>query len=637
MPINWDEIDRFTPELYELYQTAPMWEIDSSRFSGPNDYKAYWPQAIQEMVTTSKATIGKWQSNGRQLAQAVETQQRTDMPIFDMKSAIAHEPLPIAIAQIHERVALLSSNPPRGAVMEQQESQKQYVSALNTLIDMVFEANNYHFAWAKGQYNIQFWNSASFRWNIDMHKPGIFGHPGEITLERVDLDSLFFDPLCKELDCKYMDYIVQKHTMEYGEIQQQYPMVAREVRNDADELISDTSVDSRNNEDYIQSPQPKLARDNAGKRQKITVYEAWIRDTRTRFQPKIFDAREANYKNRYKTDKDGYLIGDWVPRYPNGRLIVVTRSAILKDIPNPYSHGQFPYVFVQGMPAMTPYSTGLASRIATVTRKFNNIIGDVHLYYQSEIKRPMHADSGAILDPNLAQQVPNDPDFIVELAPQKQLYRRDAKDIPPLVFNYCSSLQGLLDMVSGSSGVMRGNIADGAQLSAEALASLQQFASSQLALSAHFSNLAAKQLTYQLMWILRAILPEEIKLLVTMPDGTQKTIDWKSDRRVFERGDPIEIRKLRTEQDYMVIIRAGTGNPGAQQQQRAEAKELFNDRAIDREAFLDAIQYPNRQVIVERMKANEMQEIEARAIGKELGIGIGEQIKQNRPGRRDKS
>jgi hypothetical protein len=636
MRINWDNVKKFTPQTYLEYQMAPIWEIDSPNFNGPEDYSGYYCQLLQGFAVASKAIIGRWQQRGKQSARALEQSQNPSTPIFDFDGALAAEPLPIAKAQVDEKVALLASNPPQPMVLPQQEEQKEYCAALNQLMDMVLEDNDYELLVAKGYYDIQFWNTAIYKWVVDDFEPGILNSQGRIILERISPEVVFFDPKCKELNAKYMDYIVQKHEMEKGEIQHMYPFVGDMVSDDADELISDTSVSARNNEDYIQSPQPKLARDAAGKRQKITVLECWIRDSRLKFEPLIKDGKSDNYEERFKLDEDGYIIGNWVPRYPNGRLIICTRDVILKDMPNPFAHGQFPFVFAPGAPASQCASDGDANRIMTVTRKYNDIIADIHRYYQSEIKRPMHAEAGAILDPNLAQQVPNDPSYIIELAPNKALVRPPAMDIPPLAISYLQGLQGVLDTVSGSSGVMRGNISDGAQLSAEALANLQNYASSRLALSAKMFNGAMKQLFYQLMWLLRQYVKQNIKVNVVLPDGTTKPIDWASDRKTFELGDPTEIQNLRKNEDYLITLKAGTGNPGAQQQQQAQSLALFREGAIDQKALLDGLQYPGRQDIITRMRAEKLQDIESRAIGKELGIALEETAKQKRPGRRTK-
>ena len=650
---NWEEVGRFTPELYAEYSSAPIWEIDSPQFNGYRDYESYWTNTIKDLVQSSRAVIGKWQQAGRESARNLETDPVPQSIIFNPQDVVSQDPLPLAISQIHEKVALLSANPPKFMIQRQQEGQQQYASALDQFMGMVLAANKYHSKITKGLYTIQFWNACAFKWTIDFFEPGIFGEPGKVSLSIPDMENLFPDPNAKELDVDCLDYIIEKHSMEIGEIQYQYPFAANRVQPDRDENISDTgitAVSSRNNEDYIQSPQPKLARDQAGRQQKITVYECYLRDSRTKFEPRIVKGDSPDYDKRFKqgkmvkldegryaeTDSEGYIIGDWVKRYPDGRLFIVTSEIVLKDCANPYPHGKFPYVFAHGMPASTPWASGNAKKIMSVTRKINRQLSDVDRFYCSETPRPMTMSSGAILDPNLSNEVPNNVAYIIEMAPGGILERRQATDVPPGVWTYVQLLKTILDMTSGSSGLMRGQLEEGDQLSAEAVNNLQQFASSRLALEAALFNEAIIELGYQLMWILRAIVKNTIKVMVEMPDGKKETIDWTSDREVFERGDPIEIRTLRAREDYLVTIKAGTGAPGAQAAQQSNAQSLFNDKAIDRQAYLDQIQYPGRNDIVQRMEQKELQDMQNKAFGKAMGVSVGDAIKQEEPGRREK-
>jgi hypothetical protein len=635
--INWEKIERFTPDLYWRYTTAPHWEVDSPAFNSEADYQAYYCSLAKELMTYSKAYIGRWQQRGKQSARAVEMAQNPTTPISDYSSALAYEPLPLAVSQIQEKVALLSNNPGHPQVQPQQESQFQYTAALSMLMDMVLEANNYDIKYSKAVYDIRFWAASVWKLRVDQNKRGLFGDYGNICLEKKEWENIYPDPACEELHWDYMDYLIEKHTMEIGDIREQYPLASISVNVVDDEIISDTSVSARNNEDYIQSPQPKLARDNAAKRQKITVLELWLKDSRTHFVPTVKDPNATEFKDRFKTDEEGYIIGTWKKRYPAARQIICTNSVLLKDIPNPYAHGEAPYIFPLGLPSSRPYCEGEAGRMAIVTRKYNDIAANVHRYLQSEIPRPMHRDSGAILNPDIADQVPNDPSYIIDLAPGKKLDRRPPQDIPPSTNPYLSSLQNILDMTSGSSGIMRGNISDGQQLSAEGLSKLQDYASSRLVAETRSMNAAVKQLGRQLMWLLRQWVKEKITLNIKMPDGKDMQIDWESDRRIFEKGDPEEIEALRKKEDYLIKIRAGTGDFGAKQGQQAQALELYREKAIDRQALLDALEYPNRQQIITRMANQEMDDIKSKGIGKEIGVGLAEQIKQASPGRRPKS
>jgi hypothetical protein len=637
MRTEWEKVERFTPELYWQYTTAPFWEVDSIQFNSEAEYGAYYCQLARELMTHSKSYIGRWQQRGKQSARAIEMAQNPTTPIFDQSSALAYEPLPLAISQIEEKTALLSNNPGKPEVQPQQESQFEYTSALNQLMDMVLEANNYDIKYAKAVYDIRFWKAACWKLSVDQNKRGLFGDFGNICLEKLEWENIYPDPACEELHWDYMDYIIQKHTMEIGDIREQYPLASINISVVDDEIISDTSVSARNNEDYVQSPQPKLARDNAAKRQKITVLELWLKDSRTHFVPLVKDPNAKEYKDRFKLDKDGYLMGTWKKRYPAGRLLVVTNSSLLKDVPNPNAHGEAPYIFPLSLPSSRPFCEGEAGRVAIVTRKYNDINGTIHRFYQSEIPRPMYRDSGAILNPDIADQVPNDPSYIIDLATGKRFDRRPAQDIPVGTNAYLGSLQNMLDTTTGSSGIMRGNVADGQQMSAEGISKLQAYASSRLVAETNMMNAAVKQLGRQLIWLLRQWCKEKITLTITMPDQTKKQIDWESDRKIFEKDDPTEIEALRKSEDYLVKVKAGTGDFGAKEAQQAQALELYKEKAIDRTALLDALEYPGRQQIISRMQQQELDDIKTKAIGKELGITAGEQIKQAAPGRRTKS
>jgi hypothetical protein len=267
----------------------------------------------------------------------------------------------------------------------------------------------------------------------------------------------------------------------------------------------------------------------------------------------------------------------------------------------------------------------------TVTRKINDIMKRMHKYAQSEIERPIVGDEGAIADPNIRESIPNTSDYFLELVQGAKIQRLPATDIPPFVMPYLQSLQAAMDLVSGSSTIMRGGLPPGAQLSQETIEQMRQQASARMALEVQYWNAAMKQLCYQLAWNIRQTMDEKIKITVTMPDNSVQTIDWESDRKVFERGDPNEIARLRAQEDYLIEIKAGTGDPNGKQNMQQQNLELFRVNAIDRQAFLDNIQYPGRQMIIPRMRQKELEDIEAMGTAKQLGVGLRNEIKKTEP------
>ncbi len=636
--ILWDDVTEFTPDLYERYINAPRHELDSSasiQLYSDDEYQTYWYALTKQLMSDSRKNIGAWQEYASRAQEGLEKLEEGQVGMTDLEEAIAAQPIPFAAAQIDERVAALATNPAIPTVVPMQEQQIPYCTAINMFMEGELEANNYESAVYGLHYDDQFFNCSILKETVNHFERGMYGQMGRIYIEQVDPTTVFWDPLAKKLDWRQMDYLVQLHEMEIGEIKRQYPFAAKKIDSTMTNMLNASQSDPRESTNYIQSPQPQLAKERTNSRQKIHVAELWIKDSREVFKPFPNDEPGASYMERFKTDADGYLLGEWVPRYPDGRLIVTAGGRVLKDIPNPCAHGEAPFVFFQAAPRKKPNTIGIAPKIMVLTRKMNNIMYNVHAYLQSEIQRPMHRDVGAIWSADQSEEVPQKATDIIDLQQGKKFDRRPPQDIPPSTMPYLQSLQGALDLTSGSSAIMRGEMKEGAQLSAEAIQSLDKQSSKRLALELKQFNVSVKRLGYHLMWLIRQTYDANIELPVKMPDGQVIKYSWKSDRKIFEKGDPNEIAKLRATEDYAVSIKAGTGTPGGAPSM-PPLIEMFKANLLDREATLDGYQVAGRQFINQRMRQKELEDIKAKAEGKAAGIPIGEEIRKMKPDAREK-
>jgi hypothetical protein len=446
-------------------------------------------------------------------------------------------------------------------------------------------------------------------------------------IDSVDPAEIFPDPYARRFNWDHWKYIIQRHEMTIGEIRKLYGARAFAI---PDDMQSDlyTSMDDQRAEDTISSPQPKLAKSMEARRQKLYVYEAWFKDEREKFQPdrksndEEFDALQMDEDP--ESESFGYVLGKWVPKYPFGRCVVVCESVILEDTPNTLPHGRCPFIPAKFEPSDNPFIPGIATNVMTIANKMNDLISRKHAYAQSEIERPMTMEVGGFPDPNMWNYIPNKSNKLIAVNPGKELTRRMPVETPQFVDLMLQQYQQYLDMASGSSAIMRGNISDGAQISAEALASLQNFASSRLALSAKMFSNAKKELTYQVMWWIRRTYDMKLSFTAMQADGTKRSFDWESDKATFESDDEDQIAKVMSEESYLVQIKSGTGTPNAKGQQQAVADKLMDRNALTIEAYLDAYEYPNRQQIAQQLSQEETDDIKAASFGKEVGVNIKE-------------
>jgi hypothetical protein len=631
---------KFRPDDYEEYRHLPRWMLDSLDFVSKDDYHAHWATTIMDWLQQAKNRQSKWKSTCQDAVKTIEEVDDGSNRTYNAEKGLAYKQIRVAKAYVNESVALLCVNRPQGSIVGMQESLNPLVAAGNQLVDAEFKANDFDSVFQSSIYDTKFFRVGWWKTWVDYTRYGPYGQKGKIVINSIDPENIHVDADCKHLDWSNMTYIIEESEHDIGDLRETYPVSGFEVSEFAESPRMGNMLDERS-QDNISSPLPKMGKGVAAKRQKIKTYECWFKDTRLEFIPEREDKTDFDpltgemeiEKDALKLDEDGYVLGEWLPMYPNGRCIVLCEDTILEDMPNRLPHGECPYVAVLTGPARNPFTPGIAVDLITMGQKYNDLISRKHHFGQSETTRPMECEMGTFSNTQYYKRVTNDPNKMVILSQGKTgtLNRRPPTETPTFVDNLTAEYKQLMDLVSGSSAIMRGTLSDGAQLSAEAMASLQQFASCRVAVEAKNSGSSVKKITRQVYWLIRATYDEGVKVQVTMPDGKTDTVDWQSDKAVFESQDEMEIAKLVSREDFIIEIKAGTGTPNAQQARKGEADHLYDRKAIDRPALLDAYEYPDRKQINTRMEERENTMVAQEALGRKLGMNIVKGEKESQP------
>ena len=630
---------KFTEEKYEKYIREPIYVLDG--FEDKAEYESYWANTISQWLIQSKSRTSKWKSTCRQALQQVEYMEDASKVYTNIDEGIARRPIDLGFSQIQEQTALLTSNLAKPILVAQQESENQYVSAGNQIMEAEFSMNNYEQIGADLLYLAQYFNVGYFKTGVDYSQYGPYGQKGKVYIDYVHPDDMYPDPKAKRFSWDCMDYIIQQHEMEIGDIRELYKVEGFRISDDA-ETAQYSSMQDKHSEDTILSPIPKLAKGPEWKRQKIKVYECWFKDSRLKFFPQTQPTQEnidelGNTKTEYKPyvlDDDGFIMGDWKPAYPTGRCIITSERIILEDMGNRFPHGRCPYVPVKFAPSENPYIAGDATRIMNVVDKINFIMAEIMSYAGKEIQRPMLIELGTLANKQLYKRLPNKSGkmIIVNQGRIQGLMRMLPIEIPQFTFPLLQMLMQFLDTVAGSSSMMKG-VTDSTQLSAEAIDKLmaQSGASKRVAMKAKYYAAAAKELGYQVFWLIRYSYDEKINVQAVLPDGSSASFDWESDKATFESGDIEEIERIVSQEDHIIDIKTGTGTPDAKAARAQQAMGLYQNNAIDRMALLDANEYPDRQAINSRMAQQFKDRMAAEAAGKEMGLKVKEAMRGDKP------
>ena len=236
---------------------------------------------------------------------------------------------------------------------------------------------------------------------------------------------------------------------------------------------------------------------------------------------------------------------------------------------------------------------------------------------QAEIERPMLADVNTFKTPRAWMRMSGMATAVLVRNPGREFLRMPPTEIPQFVFELLDRLETALDKVMAVAGVMRGDLTEGSQLSAEAVSSLQGMASTMLKLKAEMVVEGLKDLAYQLMWLERMTYPENIQIPITLPDGTSKTIEWN---------------EADLSDDYIVDIESASGLPGSQNATPAAVLPMFINGLIDRTAALQMLKINGWQGIIQRFNQEKLDKIESAAAGRAVGVQIKEFEKENPSG-----
>lgn len=618
---------KFTPSLYKEYERCPQWERDG--FSEPDEHRSWYCNTIYEWYSQSKGRTQKWKDAAKKAIQMVEYMEDATATYTNVDDGLAHSPIALAYAYIQEQTALVSNNSGEPMIVAQQESQNQYISALNHILESEYVANNFDQIKIDLTYDGQFYNVGYFKTLVDDGRYGIYGQKGKLCIEHIDPEDVYPDPYAKQFTWEYWDYVIHKHEMEIGDIRQRWPITGFDVPDESESSMY-SSMETQKAEDNIISPIPKLAKGPAVKRQKISVFECWFKDSRLKFVPlygePTTELNEYGQKEEitkpFQYDEDGYIIGHWLPAFPNGRCMVVSEHVILQDLENRLPHGKAPITPVKFSPSKNPFITGDAVRVLILADKINDVLANIHSYSQREIQRPMIVEMGTLINQQHYKRIPNKANKIIPVNMGKigGIMRLAFQEIPQFAWTLVSSYQSLMDLVSGSSAIMRGGIQDGAQLSAQAMQQLQSAASSRVTMKHKQLNTGIKEVGRQMAWLIRRTYDQKIQVQVTGADGSPANFDWESDKQVFESGDVEEIAKLVSMEDFTVGIKPGTGSPQAKEARMQAAMGLYDKKAIDRIELLTASEYPNRQAINQRMENQFKDRMAAEAMGRKLGL-----------------
>ena len=636
---------RFTLKQYEDYLNWPVWKLDDDEWS-EDDYHAHWASTIGSWRTSYKEAYGALVDEWKSAIEYVERMPGTsDFDTFDPAARCARSRIPYAISAIRQQISMLFCNYPQPQYTSPSMPMDKYVQVLSQNNTIELKANGFSsLAFDLGT-DISFAGWGCLKAYVDTDEPGPFGKDGKITISKMDPASMWVDPKAKRLKWADMQFLGVDDDMDLSTALRMFPG----ARHRLDEAMKGQMKPDQDGMfgRHLLSPVSAVGEGNTTGRDKIRISEVWFKDDREKFvadektvenyPTKVADDGTVSANPDYdpekpeiyevpETDDTGHVVGRWVPAYPDGRCIVLGGdSKVVQDFKNPYWHRQAPYIFYRGNPSRKLFPVGDLVEIVKIDAKINDLLSRYHIMAQQEIERPMIADNRAFRPAIRIYRLSGQPTSICVIQQGSQFFRMKTEETPQFPWTLLQNYFKAMDTVMAMAGVMRGDLTEGSQLSAEAVGNLQNMAAGMLKMKVEFIAEGMKDLGYQMMWLQRETYDDGIQIPVTLPDGSQETVDWHEKEAAT---------------DYLVDIQAGTGLPGAEAARGQQARSDFRNNLIDRPKALQMCGYDDATQICQRIDAREKESIETDAAGRAMGIYLKKILEPGNPsgaaGRKEK-
>lgn len=570
-----DEIEKWEDKYFGRYRMDTP-DYIAEGYNDPFEYEQAMVDLVDSLLEESKR---EWTDHKRRWTRAALRLELYEQ--LAVKAGVDKTDLPITPQAIEESIALLLEGLSRPQQKARDAQQDEFVAGLNHFMDRELSANNYDLLMGKVMYNQKTMFMGIVKLGFVNGKPGPYTNDGRITMNVVDTRYFHPDPFAK--GCRFEDskYWIFAEPEDTSDVRRRFPGKGHLVKPESEYTLSRLAKDKDASgiSDY-----------HIGERQRVYVKECWIRDDRKVFIPELDDngneipMERGDSVKQIGQKKVTAVRGTWVPKYPNGRLIVTAGNVLLTDLPNDMPAGEPPYILFPSRVSEKIFSWSDVEILGRIEDKINRLHKDMIRNARVNMNSPWVADRNCFDHPRKFNLLTQDPGLVLPITPGTRIQRLPPAELPGFIFPLLSWLRGIFDDLLGVQAVMRGQLEKGSQLSADAVENLQVSSSSRLRYRARLMENSIKHLGHQYGWFIRVYYPSTFSVTITDPrTGEKLPLKWTT--------PPDEMG------NFEIDIEIGSGLPGSRENGGPLYLKLWQLGLLPRLVVLQALRIPNAEKI----------------------------------------
>lgn len=335
-------------------------------------------------------------------------------------------------------------------------------------------------------------------------------------------------------------------------------------------------------------------------------------------------------------------------RWPNGRKIVMASGVLLEDSDNPYDDGKFPYAKNINYPLPREfYGQSEIEQILSPQKVLNKLVS-FSLDVLTLMGNPVWViDQTANID---TDNILNRPGMILEPEPGSRVERMEGVQLQPYVLNIIDRLKDYVNNIAGSTDVSRG-VDPGSITAATAIEALQQVAQTRTRQKTRFMDSHLQESGQLYLSRVFQFYNSPRIFRITGNDGAQKYFKFhveqlkdeagqdqvgadgkparKAHVRQFNQNEEtgqyhpeVDAKEYLIEGEFDCRVSTGSSLPFAKSKVVADSINLFKLGVIDDEELLKNIDYPNYELVLQRVKIRRAEDEAKKAAMQAQGVAV---------------
>lgn len=436
---------------------------------------------------------------------------------------------------------------------------------------------------------------------------------GTATYASEDPFYCFPDPNASKINCKDSEFFIVAKPVDTKRLKRDYPEFADLIKSDVNDFVHSSKTALNDFKLRVQATDremPDISQiDSYQDDGEMTMcIEVWL---------KPYDTKEIEIETG-ETDENGNPILAKMEQkiYPNGRKLKIASGLLLEDGPLEFDHQNFPFAkYINRCLPREFYGISEVEQLESPQRVFNKLV-NAALEVMNYMGNPIwvvSTDSG--INPH---KLVNRTGLVVEKSPGSEARREPGVQLSPSALSLIDRFENYFNNVSGQSDISRGQTPGGVT-AASAIEQLQDAARTQVRQKQRNLDMYLRDVGRQYADIIleKYSAPRVIRVTGEKDDVKYFKMHIQRDKATGQKRATIQDMQTNMMKTYLIDgkfdVRVNTGSslPFTIAERENKVFALFDRGIIDPEEVLDALEYPNREEILNRLA--ERQQAEAAA------------------------